>query len=77
CRNLTWLLVLPCVVRVVIEAPLYIAGTRELADQDLMIGLLGTAKIALGWPLQVAALLSMVYLLSRNHTPVSAESAES
>ncbi len=42
-----------------------------------MIGLLGTAKIALGWPLQVAALLAMVYLLTRNHTPVRPESAES
>lgn len=77
CRNLTWLLVLPCVIRVVIEAPLYIAGARELADQDLMIGLLGTAKIVLGWPLQVAALLTMVYLLSRNRTPLQPESAES
>lgn len=77
CRSLTWLLVVPCVIRVVIEAPLYVAGARDLADQDVMIGLLGTAKIALGWPLQVAALLAMVYLLSRNRTPVSPESAES
>ncbi|UPK73245.1 DUF3159 domain-containing protein [Nocardioidaceae bacterium SCSIO 66511] len=73
CRNLTWLLVLPCIVRVVIQAPMYLAGSQDLADKDLMVAMLGTAKIALGWPLQVAALLAMVYLLSRNHTPVRRE----
>jgi hypothetical protein len=27
-------------------------------------------KIALGWPLQLAALGGMVWLLARNHTPM-------
>ncbi|UYM05253.1 DUF3159 domain-containing protein [Solicola gregarius] len=77
CRNLTWLLVMPCVLRVVVQAPLYVAGKQGMADKDFMVGMLGTAKIALGWPLQVAALLAMVYVLSRNHTPVRPESRTS
>ena len=31
--------------------------------------LLGVLKIGLGWPLQLAALGAMVWLLGRNHTP--------
>lgn len=69
CRNLTWLLVLPCVIRVVVQAPVYLAGSQELADKDLMVAILGTAKIVMGWPLQVAAFLAMGYLLGRNRTP--------
>ncbi|MGH3357250.1 MAG: DUF3159 domain-containing protein [Nocardioidaceae bacterium] len=73
CRNLTWLLVLPCLVRVATQAPMYLARSEGMADKEVMVGLLGTAKIVLGWPLQVAALLAMVYLLGRDRTPVSAE----
>jgi hypothetical protein len=32
-------------------------------------------KIALGWPLQLAALASMIWLLSRNRTPVAPDAA--
>lgn len=61
CNRLTWLLVLPCVVRVAVQYPLYLAGE---------VGWLGVSKIALGWPLQVAALAAMAYLLARGRTPL-------
>ncbi|NVI89825.1 DUF3159 domain-containing protein [Actinomadura sp. BRA 177] len=63
CSRLTWLLVLPCVARVAVQYPIYLAD----GDQS---GLLGTAKIAMGWPLQVAALAAMVWLLARGRTPI-------
>lgn len=63
CSRLTWLLVLPCAVRVAVQYPLYLAGE---------VGWLGVSKIALGWPLQVAALAAMVYVLAGNRTPVQA-----
>jgi hypothetical protein len=69
CRNLTWMLVLPCVVRVAVQTPLYLAG-RGAEDAGPMIAALGVSKIVLGWPLQLAALAGMVWLLARNHTPV-------
>lgn len=68
CSKLTWLLVIPCVIRVVVQLPLYLAGS---------VGWLGASKIALGWPLQVAALGAMVWLLARGRTPLSAEKERS
>ena len=60
CSRLTWLLVLPCAVRVVVQYPLYLAGE---------VGWLGASKIALGWPLQIASLSLMAVLLARGRTP--------
>jgi hypothetical protein len=71
CSRLTWLLVLPCVVRVVVQGPVYLAGRNGWWDQDSAVAALGVAKLAMGWPLQIAALAAMVWLLSRNKTPVA------
>lgn len=62
CSRLTLLFALPCVIRVLVQYPLW------AADQ---VGWLGTSKIVLGWPLQIAALVAMVWLLSRNSTPIN------
>lgn len=69
CSNLTWVLVVPCVLRVVVQAPIYFGG-RAAEDADPYVTALGIARVAMGWPLQVAALAVMVWLLARNHTPV-------
>jgi hypothetical protein len=71
CRNLTWMLVAPCVLRLLVQAPLYVAG-RNAENADPMIAALGITKIVMGWPLQLAALGGMVWLLARNRTPVEA-----
>lgn len=70
CSLLTWLLVLPCLVRVLIQAPLWFAGSSGTMDPGTAIAALAILKIALGWPLQLAGLASMAWLLVRNHTPV-------
>ncbi len=75
CRNLTWMLVLPCLLRVAVQAPLYLAG-RAAEDAQALIGALAFSKIAMGWPLQLAALGGMVWLLARNRTPVEAPGDE-
>jgi len=72
CRNLTWMLVLPCLVRVSVQLPMYLSG-RTAEDAGPMIAALGVSKIALGWPLQLAALGGMAWLLGRNSTPVEPE----
>jgi hypothetical protein len=61
CSTLTWLLAIPCLVRVLVYYPLWAAGE---------VGWLGIAKITLGWPLQIGALAAMGYVLARNHTPL-------
>jgi hypothetical protein len=63
CSRLTLLLMIPCMVRVLVQLPLYLAGG------DAAVAALGVAKIALGWPLQVAALSAMLWLLARGRTP--------
>lgn len=72
CRNLTLMLVLPCLLRVAVQLPLYLAG-RAADDAAGLIAALGVSKIVMGWPLQVAALAGMVWLLARNHTPINPE----
>jgi uncharacterized protein DUF3159 len=72
CRNLTWMLVVPCVVRVAVQLPIYLAG-RSAEDASPMVAALGISKIVMGWPLQLAALAGMVWLLARNSTPVEGD----
>lgn len=64
CTRLTWLLAVPNVLRVAVQYPIYLADGDQSA-------LLGPAKIVMGWPLQVAALAAMVWLLARGRTPLS------
>jgi hypothetical protein len=72
CRNLTWMLAAPCVVRLVVQLPIFLAG-KAAEDPTGMIAALGVSKIAMGWPLQILGLLGMAWLLARNRTPVSAQ----
>ncbi|WP_307807879.1 DUF3159 domain-containing protein [Nocardioides xinjiangensis] len=69
CSRLTWLLVAPCVLRVAAQAPVWLAGSSGSMDPDAAVAVLGVLKIVLGWPLQLAALGAMVWLLTRR-TPV-------
>ncbi|MGJ9412508.1 DUF3159 domain-containing protein [Aeromicrobium sp. CF4.19] len=62
CSTLTWLLAAPCVLRVLVQYPLW------ASDQ---VALLGTSKVVLGWPLQVASFAAMAWVLSRNKTPLA------
>jgi hypothetical protein len=76
CSRLTWLLVLPCVLRAGVQAPIWIAGNQGAIDPQTAVALLGVLKIALGWPLQVASFAAMAWLLGRNHTPVRSAAVE-
>lgn len=62
CNRLTWLLAAPCVIRVIVQYPLY-------RHHDA--GWLGVAKLAMGWPLQIVALMLMVWVLSRDTRPAA------
>ncbi len=61
CSRLTLLLAAPCIIRVIVQYPLWAAGEA---------GWLGVAKIVMGWPLQIAALAAMAWMLSRDQTPL-------
>jgi hypothetical protein len=66
CSQLTWILALPCVVRVAIQYPLWVTDH---------VAWLGTTKLALGWPLQLATFAAMAWLLGRNRTPTEPDPA--
>ncbi len=72
CTTLTWLLALPCLLRVAAQAPVWLAGNSGAMDADTAIAVLGVLKIALGWPLQLAAIAAMVWVLGRDRTPIGA-----
>ena len=66
CTKLTWCWPRPACVRVVVQYPLWAAHQA---------GWLGVAKLAMGWPLQLAALAAMAWLLSRDQTPIPIKTA--
>jgi hypothetical protein len=76
CTRLTWVLVAPCVLRVVVQAPIYLAGRSGSMDPEAAVAALGISKLAMGWPLQLASLALMVWLLARNATPVEEDEPE-
>jgi len=61
CSRLTLVLAAPCVIRVVVQYPLW--ATHHA-------GWLGIAKLAMGWPLQLLSLAIMAWMLGRDHTPI-------
>jgi hypothetical protein len=69
--NLSWMLVLPCVARLAVQVPLYLAGKSAAMEPDTAVAALGFSKILMGWPLQLAGLAGMVWLLAANRTPVA------
>lgn len=71
CRNLTWMLAAPCVVRLLVQLPIWLAGNAA-DDPTPMIAALGVSKVVMGWPLQILGLAGMAWLLARNRTPVQA-----
>lgn len=68
--RLSWMLVWPSAVRVAVQLPVYLAGRSGALDPDTAVAVLGISKVVMGWPLQLAGLAGMVWLLARNSTPV-------
>ncbi len=70
CSRLTWLLALPCALRVLVQGPIYLAGRNGWWSTDSAVAALGVAKLTMGWPLQVGVLAAMAWVLTRNRTPL-------
>ena len=70
CTRLTWVLVLPGLIGVTLQAPVWFAGWSGMMAADTAVLVLGTLRFGLGWPLRFAALAGMTWLLARDHTPL-------
>ena len=69
----TPLLAIPCLIRVVVQAPIWFAAKAGSMEADSAVAALGVLKIAMGWPLQLASFAVMGWLLSRDRTPIELE----
>ena len=58
------------VLSIAIPMTLGFLTTPLIGLTDTAVALLGILKIGLGWPLQLAALGAMVWVLGRNQTPI-------
>jgi hypothetical protein len=76
CTRLTWVLVLPGLIGVTLQAPVWLAGWSGMIEADTAVLVLGTLRFGLGWPLRFAALAMMTWLLARNHTPLQPVAVE-
>jgi hypothetical protein len=65
--KLTLVLAVPYVTRFVIQLPLFLAG---------QVVLLGIAKVVLGWPMLIAALTVIGFMLSKGRTPMEDSALE-
>ena len=71
CTRLTWVLGLPGMVGVVLQGPVWFAGSSGAIEADTAVVALTALRYGLGWPLRFAALGLMTWLLARNHTPLA------
>jgi Protein of unknown function (DUF3159) len=72
CQRLTMVLVVLYAVRVAVMLPLYLASRASTTSNDLLVTLLGVAKITLGWPAYLCAVAVMGMMLVRGKTPLTA-----
>lgn len=70
CTTLTWLLAVPCVLRVVVQGPIWLGAHGGALEASTAVAALGVLKIVLGWPLQLLTLGGMLWVLGRDRTPV-------
>ncbi|GIH28201.1 hypothetical protein Aph01nite_65110 [Acrocarpospora phusangensis] len=66
CTKVSWIMVLPGLIKLTVQIPLYLAG---------QVFWLGIAKVALGWPVYLAALATVGWVLARGRTAVQAQPA--
>ncbi|MFI6816236.1 DUF3159 domain-containing protein [Nonomuraea sp. NPDC050328] len=71
CTKLTWLLLAPNLIRLVVQVPLYLAVSNGMLSENWVVVQL-VVKYAMGWPLQIAAFAAMGWVLARGRTPVNA-----
>jgi hypothetical protein len=60
CTRLSWLLLLPSVIKLAVQIPLYLSA---------QVAWLGVSKVALGWPAYLGALGLAAVVLMRGNTP--------
>jgi hypothetical protein len=70
CSRLTWVMLLPGAVGVLLQGPVWLAGHRDVIDPDHAVVAILVLRTGLGWVLRIGSWSAMVWLLARNATPL-------
>lgn len=70
CSRLTWIFLLPGAVGVLLQGPVWLLGWTGAIDIDLAVLVIGVLRVGLGWPLRILAWTSMIWVLTRDKTPI-------
>lgn len=70
CSRLTWVMLLPGAVGVLLQGPVWLLGHRDVIDPDTAVVLILVLRTGLGWVLRIASWSAMIWLLARNATPI-------
>jgi len=72
CSRLTWVMLLPGAIGVLLQGPVWLLGHGGGIDPDQAVVLILVLRTGLGWVLRIASWSVMIWLLARNATPLEA-----
>ncbi|WP_436700864.1 DUF3159 domain-containing protein [Nocardioides sp. BYT-33-1] len=70
CSRLTWVMLLPGAVGVLLQGPVWLLGHSGRLDADQAVVLILILRTGLGWVLRIGSWSVMIWLLARNATPL-------
>lgn len=76
CSRLTWVMLLPGAIGVLLQGPVWLLGHRDVIDTDLAVSIIAVLRLGLGWVLRIGSWSAMIWLLARNATPLEPSEPE-
>ncbi len=70
CTRLTWVLLAPGAIGVLLQGPVWLLGWTDTIDKDTAVLIVSILRLGLGWALRIASWSMIVWLLARNATPI-------
>lgn len=70
CSRLTWVMLLPGAIGVLLQGPIWLLGHQGTMDADQAVVLILVLRTGLGWVLRIGSWSAMIWLLARNATPL-------
>ena len=72
CTRLTWVLLAPGAIGVLLQGPVWLLGWTDTIDKDTAVLIVSILRLGLGWALRIASWSMIIWLLARNATPIEA-----
>lgn len=73
CSRLTWVMLLPGAIGVLLQGPIWLLGHNDVIDTDVAVSIIAVLRLGLGWVLRIGSWSAMIWLLARNATPLEPE----